>query len=188
MTENNRKKKQPEAVRANIMEAAAQAAIEGGLGRLTLDLVARKAGVSKGGLIHHYPSRQALIDSLFHTLLNVFQKNLDDFIRSDPESRGRFTRAYVQATARPGGSPAESKLLGAFALAMSNDSRLAGLWYDWLRSQMEKHGENTSSVIGRMVRYAADGLWLEACTGGNIYNIDERQVTVEHLISLTYSL
>jgi len=170
------------------MEAAAQVAIEGGLARLTLDLVAKKAGVSKGGLIHHYPSRQALIDSLFHTLLGLFQKNLDDFIQNDPESRGRFTRAYVKATVLPGGSPAEGKLLGAFALAMSNDPRLAGLWHGWLGAQMEKHGENTSSAEGRMVRYAADGLWLEACTGGHIYNADERRATVEHLISLTYSL
>ena len=170
------------------MEAAARVAIEGGLGRLTLDLVAQKAGVSKGGLIHHYPSRQALIDSLFHILLSQFQKNLDDFIHQDPESRGRFARAYVNATVLSGASPAESKLLGAFALAMSYDSRLAELWHGWLGSQMEKHGENTSSVNARMVRYAADGLWLEACTGGHIYTAEERRATVEHLISLTYSL
>ena len=188
MTGNHSKKKQPEAVRAQLMEAAAQAATEGGLGSLTLDLVAHKAGVSKGGLIHHYPTRQALIDALFSTLLHMFQKNIEERILHDPDSRGRFTRAYVKATALPREAPAESKLLGAFALAMSNDARLAELWFRWLKSQMEAYQEDASSVTGRMIRYAADGIWLEDCTGGNMNTAEERQAVIEHLIRLTYSL
>ena len=170
------------------MEAAAKVAVEDGLGGLTLDRVAQKAGVSKGGLMHHYPSRQALIDALFDTLLSMFQKNMDECMRNDPDGRGRFTRAYVKATALPCGSPAESKLLGAFALAMSNDSRLAASWHGWLRSQLEKHDEDGSSVAGRMIRYAADGMWLEDCAGGAAHGMEERRSVVEHLIGLTYSL
>ncbi|MDR2697343.1 MAG: TetR/AcrR family transcriptional regulator [Holophagales bacterium] len=185
MSERYKKKKQPEDVRRQLLDSAAQVTIERGLGNLTLDLVAQKAGVSKGGLIHHFPSRQALVTSLFHSLLEIFQKHIESFIEQDSDRRGRFTRAYVKTTALP---QSESKLLGAFALAMSNDEELARLWFDWLKSQIEKHGENTLSLVGRMVRYAADGIWLENCTGGNLNTLQERQDIVEYLINLTYSL
>jgi AcrR family transcriptional regulator len=188
MNENYKKKKQPDVVRAQLMEAAAEVAVEYGLGGLTLDLVAQKAGVSKGGLIHHYPSRQALVEALFHNLLNIFQKNIEEFIQKDTADNGRFTRAYVKATAVPRNSLPESRLLGAFALAMSHDSELAELWFGWVKSQMAKHREDTSSVIGRMIRYAADGIWLEDCTGGNVHTPEERQAVVDYLVTLTFTL
>jgi hypothetical protein len=53
---------------------------------------------------------------------------------------------------------------------------------------MEKHSENAASVVGQMVRYAADGLWLEACTGTQIDDKKVRASVIEYLIELTYSI
>jgi hypothetical protein len=62
MNKNLGKKKQPQMVRLRILEAAAKVTVKRGLGGLTLELVAKEAGVSKGGLIHHYSSKSALIN------------------------------------------------------------------------------------------------------------------------------
>ena len=187
MNESYKKKKQPEVVRAHLMDAAAKAAVERGLGSLTLDLVAQKAGVSKGGLLHHYPSRRALIEGLFHTLMSESQSRMEKFIQEDADTHGRFTRAYIKVFLSQNSS-FENRLHGAFALAMSNDIKLAELWFGWLREQLEKHGEDTSSVTGRMIRYAVDGIWLEDCTGGTLMSPTERRNVVGQLINLTFTL
>jgi hypothetical protein len=97
----------------------------------------------------------------------------------------RFSGADAEV---PKNKPSESKLHGAFALAMSNDGPLAESWRKWQTSQMEKHSEDTGSVVGQMVRYAADGLWLEACAGTQINDEKVRESVIERLIEMTYSI
>ncbi|MCD0167012.1 TetR/AcrR family transcriptional regulator, partial [Deinococcus sp. 12RED42] len=52
--------RQPELTRAALLAAASTVLREQGAS-LSLDAVARAAGVSKGGLLHHYPTRDALL-------------------------------------------------------------------------------------------------------------------------------
>lgn len=50
-----------ETSRERILEAATTIAVEDGPKQLTLDNVAKKCGMSKGGLIHHFPNKDALL-------------------------------------------------------------------------------------------------------------------------------
>jgi AcrR family transcriptional regulator len=188
MSDTNKRKKQPQIVRALLLEAAAQLTAKRGLGGITLDLVAKMAGVSKGGLIHHFPSKQALIEGLFHTLVAAFEDAIHGFVEQDPNPRGRFTRGYVQASASPRNEPFDSKLIGACALAMSVDDKLAVSWRNWLDSQLEKHGEATDSVLGQLIRYSADGIWLHHCTDSTDSSRAKRDAVAERLITMTYEL
>ncbi len=52
-----------------IRNAAARLMASGAAGRFTLDAVAKNAGVSKGGLLYHFPSKQALVESMLEQLL-----------------------------------------------------------------------------------------------------------------------
>lgn len=47
-----------------IIDAAELVISEKGMGRLTLDAVAARAGLSKAGLLHHFPSKDALVDAM----------------------------------------------------------------------------------------------------------------------------
>src|SRR5690242_2095382 len=47
----------PGPARDRILEAAERVVAEIGAARLTLDVVAQAAGVSKGGLLYHFPSK-----------------------------------------------------------------------------------------------------------------------------------
>lgn len=53
----------PEDTRRLVLDAAASAIRTHGIGA-TLDLVAREAGISKGGLVYHFPSKTALLVAL----------------------------------------------------------------------------------------------------------------------------
>ncbi|SDX13229.1 TetR/AcrR family transcriptional regulator [Roseicitreum antarcticum] len=50
--------------RAKILAAAGDLAREHGPGKLSLDAVAARAGVSKGGLLYHFASKSALMEGL----------------------------------------------------------------------------------------------------------------------------
>lgn len=54
----------PGATRQRILEAAEALAREAGPSNLSLDAVAAEAGVSKGGLLYHFPSKRALFEGL----------------------------------------------------------------------------------------------------------------------------
>jgi AcrR family transcriptional regulator len=70
MTDNAySRKKQPEQVRRALLDCAAQLAVENGLSAVTLQAVAEAAGVTKGGLLHHFASKQILIEAVFANLL-----------------------------------------------------------------------------------------------------------------------
>lgn len=47
-----------------ILDAAEAVVARAGMGRLTLDAVARRAGLSKAGLLHHFPSMSELIGAV----------------------------------------------------------------------------------------------------------------------------
>lgn len=61
------------AARAKILEAASAIAREIGPGQLSLDAVAARAGVSKGGLLYHFPTKAQLVRALVEGYLEEVQ-------------------------------------------------------------------------------------------------------------------
>ncbi|BBG00332.1 MULTISPECIES: TetR/AcrR family transcriptional regulator [Pseudonocardia] len=90
----------PEDTRRLVLQAAGAAIRRHGVGA-TLDLIAREAGVSKGGLVYHFASKEALLVALAQGELDAF----DDAVRAHLEGAdgtpGRLVRAYVRASLAP---------------------------------------------------------------------------------------
>jgi len=78
--------------RERILAAAAELACEIGPGHLSLDAVAQRAGVSKGGLLYNFSSKAKLLEALV-------EKHLDDFnvALTETESRQRSEKNSVLA-------------------------------------------------------------------------------------------
>lgn len=51
-------------MRHHLLWAALATALEKGFGHVTLDAIAQRAGVSKGGLLHYFPNKATLIEAL----------------------------------------------------------------------------------------------------------------------------
>jgi len=54
----------PSATRQRLLDAAGELACDEGASSLSLDAVAARAGVSKGGLLYHFPTKNALLRAL----------------------------------------------------------------------------------------------------------------------------
>lgn len=52
-----------------ILDAAQRIAAERGAGHVTLDAVARTSGLSKGGVLYHFPNKDALINGMLERML-----------------------------------------------------------------------------------------------------------------------
>lgn len=101
--------------RARILAAAETLARTAGPANLSLDAVASQAGVSKGGLLYHFPSKNALMEAL----VNDFIDRLDRAVRSEEET-GRpnaAIHAYIAQFRREAclQRPPPSGLLAALA-------------------------------------------------------------------------
>ncbi|WP_417768434.1 TetR/AcrR family transcriptional regulator [Stappia sp.] len=158
------RKKQPELVRRALLDRAAELAVEQGLAAVTVQAVADAAGVTKGGFMHHFPSKQALIDAVFRELLDTLDRDLDARIEADPEPDGAFTRAYLGSVLdmAPGASGGP---WAALYVSMLTDPDLRALWAGWFEARIERHRATDDDVRLAAVRAAADGIWLADLTG-----------------------
>lgn len=153
------RKKDPEGVRAAIIDAAMVVLADKGLARLTIDGVASAAGVTKGGLFHHFPTKDALIDGVLETMIAFAAASIDEEMAADPEPHGRFTRAYVNGVFDKR-CIRDSVTSHALCLSMIADPALQDRWATWVAAQIERHAATDDNIPCAIVRLAADGIWL----------------------------
>jgi AcrR family transcriptional regulator len=71
--------------RQKILDAAAELVREIGSGRLTLDAVAERAGLSKGGLLYNFPNKEALLQAMVQRLVDELSADREELrARSEP--------------------------------------------------------------------------------------------------------
>ena len=169
-----------------MLESSAHLLIERGLANVSLEAVARHAGVSKGGLLHHFPSRQALLEDVFQDILHKLDEQIQLLTAKDNDERGRFTRAYILAFSLPLHNYAENKLLASACLIMNTDPGLAKIWSQWLQGHISNSRE--TSPLAYLLRYSADGIWLEDSVGGSKPNAKTRKAVINSLIAMSYNI
>lgn len=181
MENAHKRKKQPEIVRRALLDEAAKLAVNEGLGAVTVQAVSVAAGVTKGGLMHHFPSKQELIDALFKDLLNSVGTDLDERIAYDETAYGSFTRAYIDAVLEMGWEGGFSPM-APLSILMLTDAGLRDMWTVWFNARLRRHDATDGDVRLALARFAADGIWLADLAGIEIPN---RGVLRERLMEAT---
>lgn len=185
MTSAYERKKQPDVVRRSLLDHGARICLQMGVAGLTLQAVANAAGVTKGGLLHHFPTKQALIEAIFDDMLLIFSEAIEREMERDPERYGRFTRAYIVVLLRLT-DPEEANRWPAPTVAMLTDAALQEFWSGWLREQLERHRDTDGDPALAVARYAADGLWLASLAGAVEAVGGERDRLLAHLFKMTF--
>ena len=78
-----------------ICEAAMQLAIRDGLLAMTLENVAKQAGISKGGVMYHFPSKDELVRGVVDYFSEQCETMLMRRVIDDPEPRLRWARCML---------------------------------------------------------------------------------------------
>lgn len=94
---DDRRRRDPSRTRGAVLEAAARAVVAHGSG-VSLEVIAREAGVSKGGVLHHFPAKDELLVAVAEDRLSRFKQAVDDGLDPSDHAPGRLVRAYVRTS------------------------------------------------------------------------------------------
>lgn len=141
-----------------LLAAAARRVATHGVASLTLAAVAVDAGVSKGGLLYHFPNKRALIAALLAFRLDAFEAALDEAWSRLPERPGRFLRAYVAASVAVGAEDAAISA-GLLAATVEDPSLLDPLRARYGAWQARLDADGLDPDVALVARLALDGLW-----------------------------
>lgn len=83
-------------VRTRILDATESLVTQRGVAGLTLEAAAREAGVSKGGLLYHFSSKEALLEAALGRLSEFLGTDFERCITAQPEGPGRVARAMLE--------------------------------------------------------------------------------------------
>jgi len=81
--------------RTRILDAAEAITRARGVTGLTLEAAAREAGVSKGGLLYHFASKEALLTAMLNRLAEFVSADFVASLERLPEGPGRVARAML---------------------------------------------------------------------------------------------
>ncbi len=171
--------------REAILRAADRVVVDWGVSGMTLEAVAREAGVSKGGLLYHFRSKEALIGGMIGRLIEGFEAVLGRELREDRGAgSGRWTRAYARA------SFAEDRWyleVGAGLLAgvAEDPALLDPLRRGFRDGQRWAERDGIDPAVATLVRLAADGLFFAELLGFAPPEGALRKRVLEALLSLT---
>src|SRR4051812_25106619 len=155
MNQTSSHKRQPDITQRRLLDVAGELVTESGVMALTLDAVAKRAGVSKGGLLHHFPSKHALLMAMVEDISARFLGQVAEQARDDPDARGRSARAYVRTVVNEPDS--DIQRWAALSAAFMSDPSLMDGWRAQLAALRAIDMKETDDPAGLMVaRLAAD--------------------------------
>ncbi len=143
-----------------LLDAAAVVVRDVGAAKLSLDRVAHAAGVSKGGLLYHYPTKQALIAAMLDRTLARADHQLHELADQNDRTSGSFAQAYLDYV-RSGQPDELDSATGIFASAALDDGDLGpaqAQFSTWQNRLIDEDG--IDPTVALLARVVGDGLWL----------------------------
>ncbi|WP_255684530.1 TetR/AcrR family transcriptional regulator [Pseudonocardia sp. TRM90224] len=149
-----------------VLDAYETLLIEHGAGAVTLDAVAAAAQVSKGGLLYHFASKDALATGLLDRLRERSAADAQD-LRAAPDGAVDY---YVRTSA-PGGASSGGLTRTYLAVLRLADSTDAGIAARDALTVVNADGyaalleEVRDPVVALLAQLVGDGLYLRTLTG-----------------------
>jgi AcrR family transcriptional regulator len=177
-----------ETTRSQVIEAAIRTAHEVGAASFTLDAVVARLPFSKGALLHHFPSKRALLEGVIDHLGQVFVDSVQDLVAKDKEPHLRDARAYLQATMNEVTSPELASASRAVLVACLLEPSLGARWNGYmarLRANDPTDGAEANHAL--VLRLVADGVWFSEVTQSRL-NSTNRRRTLAVLLDPTFGI
>lgn len=155
----------PPHAREKVLDAFENLLIREGAGKATLDAVAQEAGVSKGGLLYHFGSKDALAAGLTERLLERVIAEMSEVVSSPEGPIAAFMRGSVMHN-----TPTDRTIIAVSRLAqnghvIASDAlrRVREIW------EREMRPATRDEVALQLVMLVSDGLYFNnAMTDGSV--------------------
>jgi AcrR family transcriptional regulator len=150
-----------------VLDAAEAVVVRQGIGNLTLDAVASEAGMSKGGLLHHFASKDRLIEAMVLRCAASWRECAIGAYEESQPGPGRMARALLNhlEDAQAWTEQCQRSSSAVFAALVQNPRLIEPMRgvYGEIRRRLSDDG--LAPGIGETVIAAMDGLWLYRVLG-----------------------
>ncbi|AUI62439.1 TetR/AcrR family transcriptional regulator [Amycolatopsis sp. BJA-103] len=146
-----------------ILDSYEEILIEQGPGGITLEAVAAHAGVSKGGLLYHFGSKEALVDGLLERLALLSEEDLER-ARNAPEGvvSWYLRTAITDVTQR---KPLHRTTMATIRIMLNEPrvSEVVQVYNQRVHDLISEHVDDP--LTAELVILVGDGLYLRAALG-----------------------
>lgn len=166
--------------RQRILDAAALLAEEDGAHSLSLERVAERAGVSKGGLLYHFRSKEELLNAMLLSVIEAHDRDLDQRVENGERYVDVMIDHCMEKQERPG------CLMSGFIAAVAVDKNAQEIIRDRRKEWMDKiHATGIPLPQALILGLALDGLFVGSSLGVTEFSPEEREAIRQGLQDLT---
>lgn len=162
-----------------ILESAYQILATDGAGALTYDALANATGITKGGLLYHFPSKDDLIDAVVSQMWRRWDTTTAANLTSAPNESTEAERLTAEITTTVSDT-IELAELSAFVTFMRDERHRISY-----RERLDQWFDFDALSTAQHVAYlAAEGLWLSEATGSTQLSPQARDRAVQLILDL----
>lgn len=140
-----------------ILDAFEGIVVAKGVSNITLDVVARAAGVSKGGLLYHFPSKAALLDGFASRML----ERVERMVAAAPVDPAEVVRWYLTYEIQGDEESTYDSLVAALHATGAGVDDVINAALDRFRQPLRV----LDPFVAELVRLTGDGLYFNAYLG-----------------------
>ncbi|HEL2985599.1 TPA: TetR/AcrR family transcriptional regulator [Stenotrophomonas maltophilia] len=147
--------------RDRILDAAVNVINRDGVRAVTFESVAAEAKLTRGGLLYHFPSREALLRGIDEHLVQAWETSMEALLgkRADEATALERYQTFVRVSAQ---SATRAELM--FMLESADPEAGERPWGPavrrWAPSAPEAGNVDPTTLDNFVARLAADGLWI----------------------------
>jgi AcrR family transcriptional regulator len=173
----------PASSREIILDAAEAVVLESGARHMTLDAVAARAGVSKGGLLYHFPTKEALLKAMQERFINQIDETRKKKAKGLKEGPGREIRAFILSVADR--DPKKERIGSALLAAVAHDPKLLQPARDASRRRLTEFMQSGLNFKrAAVIFFAVHGLVFSELLSLSLLSNKERNDLIEELLRL----
>jgi len=166
-----------------ILDAAEDVVVKSGAAHITLDAVCAKAGVSKGGLLYHFPSKEALIDAMLKRVIEQIEDSKKREMAKLKDAPHKEIKAHVLACLSQ--SKRTNRICAVLAAAAAHDPKFIAPAREYYRKAFKEFIESGLRFErAAVLSFAVDGLWLTQIFGISLFNAKQRQTIIREILAL----
>lgn len=167
--------------RESIIDAAEEVVVSHGSAHLTLDAVAEAANVSKGGLLYHFPTKEALLGAMIERMIARFRERRAEAAVSAPDCPAKNLLTFL-ASHCPGDQ--RTRRIGCALLAAgANDPQLVEPFREGFHQELRTVFVGLEDFPSAALLYlASEGLAKLDLLGFNPFTPEERQAIRAELL------
>jgi AcrR family transcriptional regulator len=166
-----------------ILDAAEQVVMEAGAAHLSLDVVARKAGVSKGGLMYNFPTKKALLSAMINRLVQQYYEDREKKQKTLGKGPSAALKAGILAQLDP--NEKRDHMVLSLLAAAANDPEILEVFRRDHQNHLKElalSGMNFERAV--ILSLAADGLMLNELLRISVFSAHQKNKIKEEMIRL----